>query len=93
VVSTGIGGLQPRWSADGKRLFYISLNGDLMAADVQGGTSFQNSAPQRLFGNVPLNGWNPHPAGDRVLVMRPAADAGPVPPFTMVLNWMGRLEP
>jgi hypothetical protein len=25
--------------------------------------------------------------------MRPAADAGPVPPFTMVLNWMGRLEP
>ena len=92
VISTGIGGLHPRWSADGERLFYLSLNGDLMAADVQGGTAFQNGAPQRLFGNVPLNPWSLHPKGDRVLVMRAAADTGPVPPFTMVLNWMGKLE-
>ena len=91
VVSTGIGGAWPRWSADGKRLFYVSLNGDMMAVGVQVGAGFQNGAPQRLFGNVGPAQWNLHPAGDRVLVMRSFVDAGPVPPFTMVLNWMAKL--
>ena len=64
------GGMWPRWSADGKRLFYITLNGDLIAVDVQAGASFQNSAPQRLFGNVPPASWGLSPAGDRFLFAR-----------------------
>jgi serine/threonine protein kinase len=92
VVSTGIGGGWPRWSPDGKRLLYVSLNSDLMAVDVLAGAGFQNGAPQRLFGNVPPAQWNFHPAGARVLVTRAVVETGPVPPFTMVLNWMAKLE-
>jgi serine/threonine protein kinase len=90
MISTG-GALFPRWSADGKRLFYISASGDLMAADVQAGVSFQNGPPQRLFGNVNPVAWSVSPAGDRFLFARTSASAAP-PPFTMVLNWMARLE-
>ena len=69
MISAG-GGLWPRWSADGKRLFYLALNGDVMAVDVQAGASFQHSAPQRLFGNVAPASWSLTPAGDRFLFAR-----------------------
>ena len=89
------GGLLPTWSVDGKRLFYMTLNGELMAVDVPAGPNFQHGAPQRLFGAggttpTPLN---QHPAGDRFLVLRPSVTSGPPPPFTLVLNWMAKLEP
>jgi hypothetical protein len=48
MLSTNGGGF-PRWSADGKRLFYGALNGDVMAVDVQADASFQNGVPRRLF--------------------------------------------
>ena len=54
----------PRWRADGKRLFYLSLNGDMMAVDVQAGAGFQNGAPQRLFSNMPPAPWSLHPSGN-----------------------------
>ena len=92
AVSAG-GGVFPRWSADGTRLFYLTLSGDVMTVDVQAGASFQHSAPQRLFGNVAPAPWSLTPAGDRFLVSRTSVGAGPPPPFTMVLNWMGRLRP
>jgi hypothetical protein len=37
-VSTG-GGAQPRWRGDGKELFYLSLDGALMAVNVRAGTT------------------------------------------------------
>jgi Tol biopolymer transport system component len=87
------GGLQPQWSADGKRLFYLSLNGDLIAVDVRDGASFQSSAPQRMFGGVSTSlTWNVSPDGDRFLFLRWGVLAGPPPPFTLVLNWMAKLE-
>lgn len=91
MISTS-GGVLPRWSADGKRLFYLALNGDLMAVDVQAGASFQSGAPQRLFGSVNLAAWSPGPSGDRFLFSRLSVGAGPPPPFTIVLNWMAKLE-
>lgn len=86
------GGVFPRWSANGKRLFYISMNSELTAVDVQPGTSFGYSSPQRVFGPVPPAQWSPNPRSDRFLFLRLASTSGPPPPFTMVLNWMARLE-
>jgi eukaryotic-like serine/threonine-protein kinase len=86
------GGGQPRWSADGKRLFYLTGIGDVMAVDIRAGASFQNSTPQRLLGGNMAASLNVHPTGDRLLMMRPDASAGPPPPFTLVLNWMTKLE-
>jgi len=86
------GGAFPRWSLDGKRLFYVSMSSELTAIDVQTGSGFGYGAPQRVFGGVPPAQWSPTPRGDQFLFLRLPSNAGPPPPFTMVLNWMARLE-
>jgi Tol biopolymer transport system component len=44
------GGSEPKWRADGRELFYLAPNGDLMAVDVDTtGTTFTSGAPRRLF--------------------------------------------
>jgi eukaryotic-like serine/threonine-protein kinase len=91
MVSTN-GGIAARWSADGRRLYYTTSNGEMMAVDIQAGVTFQSGVPQRLFNAQALGQWNLSPGGDRFLVMRPSASSGPPPPFTMVLNWMTKLE-
>ena len=95
MVSSG-GGLFPRWGADGKRLFYL-FNADLMAVDIQAGVSFQKGVPKRLFSVINqaaggTGGWSLSPSNDRFLFIRASATSGPPPPFTMVLNWMAKLE-
>ena len=49
LVSAG-GGSEPRWSRDGKELFYVSNEtGDLMAVSVTLGDQFAFQPPRRLF--------------------------------------------
>jgi eukaryotic-like serine/threonine-protein kinase len=93
MVST-TGGAIPRWTNDGKHLFYFSLNGALMAADILPGSTFQSSTPQRLFSDVSLTPapYSVSAAGDRFLFQQVATNTGPPPPFTVVLNWMSRLK-
>jgi len=44
------GGAQAHWSADGKELYYVDLNGKLMAVDItRTGTSIQFGLPKALF--------------------------------------------
>jgi eukaryotic-like serine/threonine-protein kinase len=92
MVSSG-GGLFPRWSTDGKRLFY-TFNADMMAVDIQAGVSFQSGVPKRIFTVISQGGgaWALSPSNDRFLFIRVGATSGPPPPFTMVLNWMAKLE-
>jgi serine/threonine-protein kinase len=47
LVSTG-GGTEPRWSRDGRELYWVS-GGKLMAAPVPPGPSFNPGAPRALF--------------------------------------------
>jgi serine/threonine protein kinase/Tol biopolymer transport system component len=47
-VSTS-GGMEPHWRADGKELFYLGLDGALMAVDVESGEAFEFGAPHALF--------------------------------------------
>jgi len=49
LVSKG-GGIYPRWRADGKRLFYSTLNSQLMAVEIDAGKGFLAGTPRRLFG-------------------------------------------
>jgi hypothetical protein len=92
------GGAQPRWGRDGKELFYLALNGQLMAAAVKTGTSrletavpralFQTGVTEDLLGHV-------HYAvsrdGQRFLVNL-SADEDHGAPITVVLNWQARLR-
>ena len=47
-VSTG-GGVMPRWRRDGKELFYISPDSQMMAVDVTTRPVFQSGHPHPLF--------------------------------------------
>jgi Tol biopolymer transport system component len=92
MVST-TDGAYPRWSGDGRRLFYMGASGDFMTADVQAGTTFQSGTPRRLFGNLRLTPYGSTLAGDRFLFADySSATPGPPPPFTVVQNWYTRLK-
>ncbi len=56
VVSTG-GGSKPRWSRDGKEIFYISPDGTLMTVPVKMAGDFTAGKPEKLF-RLPGAGQN-----------------------------------
>jgi Tol biopolymer transport system component len=92
MISTN-GGYAPRWRPDGKQLYYIALSGDVIVTDVQAGVSFQFGVPHRLFyAGTGGASWSMTAKADRFLFLRPVVSPGPPPPFTMVLNWMSKLE-
>jgi Tol biopolymer transport system component len=85
------GGSQHRWRSDGKEVFYIGLDGGLMAAEIKAkGASLEVGRIERLFGGLPVStGPMPYdvaPGGQRFLadfqIEQPAAQ-----PLTLVQNW------
>ena len=92
-ISTA-GGLQPKWRRDGKELFYLGLDGTLMAVALRLDTLAEPARPQPLFATrvTPTTGfvWHEYdvsPDGQRFLVNTAAhASSSPV---VVVLNWPG----
>jgi eukaryotic-like serine/threonine-protein kinase len=89
-VSTG-GGVLPRWSDDGKELFYIA--GDaLMAVAMRPDGSFD--APRRLFDrsgflvNPRFHSYAVSPDGKRFLMMQREPGSAPRQ-LNVILNWSG----
>jgi Tol biopolymer transport system component len=87
------GGVGPFWRRDGKELFYLAADGQLMAVPVNtDAASFQAGIPKPLFQPqiVPIANWRniyfPSPDGQRFLMLTPTADAKPEP-ITVVVNW------
>jgi Tol biopolymer transport system component len=76
------GGLMPHWRHDGRELFYLALDGVLMAAPVKLGSAAEVGAPVALFATgiqfVPqhkawMNQYAVARGGERFLINRPAA--------------------
>ena len=95
TVST-TGGSEPRWRADGREIYYLSLDQKLMAVRVGPGPSF--GAPTELFQARVAVGvssqrthYVPSRDGRRFLINTPAGDAAIVP-ITVVLNWTAALK-
>ena len=95
-VSTS-GGAQVRWRPDGRELFYVALDGRLMAAPIQAAAYGQIVAgiPVSLFaahlGRVLSIGaqYVVSPDGQRFLMNSIAQNASPTP-IRLVLNWHPR---
>ena len=88
-ISVG-GGRSPRWSRDGQELFYLSLEGRLMAVPLQAASgSLDAGVPVGLFETRISAGETEYAvsADGRFLINLPADDAAA--PVTVVLNWMG----
>jgi len=93
-VSTGGGGYV-RWRRDGKELFFINSEEEMMAVDVRAGTSFEFGTPKALFKLPPIpntNYWyyDVAPGGDRFLVTVPVVTKQA--PLSLVLNWTAALR-
>jgi serine/threonine protein kinase len=95
-VST-TGGSQARWRPDGKELFYVALDGRLMAVPISvapGGSVLDPGTPVPLFAThigPALRGssrqnYMVSPDGQRFL-MNAVVGEGPAAPITLILNW------
>jgi eukaryotic-like serine/threonine-protein kinase len=91
-VSTA-GGTYPRWSADGKELFYVAPNGKLMAVPITArGPTFQSGGPVALFQTriyTPadaLAGFQYDVSRDGRFLMNTVLEDSNVP-ITLIQNW------
>jgi eukaryotic-like serine/threonine-protein kinase len=92
-VAAGAG--YPRWRRDGKELFYGTVNGELMAVEVQADTAFRTGAPRVLFRPPSVRRYknrSPYAVtsdGQRFLLNRQEVM---YPPVTVLLNWNAGLK-
>ena len=88
------GGMASRWRADGKEIFFLSLDATMMAARVETSRGFTPTIPESLFATglslVTLRPYVVAPDGQRFLIPTAVDGRGP-PPVTVVLNWPARL--
>jgi Tol biopolymer transport system component/predicted Ser/Thr protein kinase len=93
LVSNGLS-VHPRWSPDGKQLYYIKLGGQVTAVDIDTRSGFRAGAPRVVFRGVPptlIPGWDLSRDGKRFLFVT-APRTGSTVPFTVVLNWAAGLK-
>jgi Tol biopolymer transport system component len=78
LVSTA-GGSHPRWSHDGRELFYFDASAALIAVPVIAGPAFATGVPKRLFAGQAYGAqgteFDVSPDGQRFLMTRPAGAA------------------
>jgi len=96
TISAG-GGVEPKWSRDGRELYYLAFDGKLMSVPVSG-PGFAAGRPTPLF-QTPLRVTPTSPTRDRrydvapdgkFLIVTPG-ERGPFAPFTVVVNWAKEL--
>jgi Tol biopolymer transport system component/tRNA A-37 threonylcarbamoyl transferase component Bud32 len=99
---TAQGGIEPKWRRDGRELYYLALDGNLMAVpikDTRPDQAFEAGTPITLFPTaLPVSRtqsprdrrYDVAPDG-RFLIATPAVAGGPEP-VTAVVNWASGLE-
>ncbi len=68
-------GRDPRWSADGREIFYRSASDSLLAVPVVPGPGFSTGSPRALFSLRGVAAWDIAPNGKRFLLVRAIAAA------------------
>ena len=87
-VSDG-GGFAPRWRGDGRELFYLKIDGSVMAVTVNTAAGAAPRSATRLFmalGVFPE--WGVTHDGRRLLF---AVPTGPTPPLQIIQDWQSLL--
>ena len=91
------GGTQPRWRKDGRELFYLSLDGKLMAVPLQLEPTLEPGVPKMLF-QTSITSVDPvrdqydaTADGQRFTTLSPVG--APIQnPIIVVLNWTAGLK-
>jgi serine/threonine protein kinase len=91
------GGIDPQWRRDGRELFYLSPQGQIMAVDFKGGTSAEVALPKQLFptrirGTGGTAGQYAVSAdGQRFLITQSLEEVRQIP-ITVLTNWTASLK-
>ena len=89
------GGTEPRWNRNGRELFFIDLQNNLVSVDVEASAAgFQPGAARKLFqfhGAGGLWRYDVSPDGERFLVTDPL-DEDLASPVTLITDWPRKLE-
>ena len=89
------GGVYPRWSRDGKELYYIAPDATMMAASIRAtATTIDAGVPTTLFqtrrlgggSNVIGRGHQYHVARDGRFLVNVDTESG-APPITLLMHW------
>jgi serine/threonine-protein kinase len=84
-VTTG-GGIDARWTSDGRRLFY-RVDGRIMVTPVVQTEPFRTGEPT-LFTDIGVRGWDVAPDGSYIIAIEELAPPRP----RLVLNWFEELK-
>jgi Tol biopolymer transport system component len=85
------GGESPRWSADGREIFYLDPgNNQVMAVDVDGGTTLRLGRPHPVF-EQRTRDWDVTPDGRRFIVRRLPQTEESRANLQVVVNWFEEL--
>jgi serine/threonine protein kinase/Tol biopolymer transport system component len=90
-ISTN-GGFRPRWSRDGKRIYYIDPNQKIMTVEIKENSNFEFGQPEEFFA-LPRNISDLclSPDGSRILFVTSLSEMETTP-ITLVLNWTARIK-
>jgi serine/threonine protein kinase len=92
------GGIQPRWSRDGRELYFVSKGETMMVAPFEPSSGVPTAPPARLFdvpisyafgSHVPLR-YDVSPDGRFLIIVRASKELPP--PLVLVLNWQAGLK-
>jgi Tol biopolymer transport system component len=91
------GGGAPRWRGDGKEIFFVTPDGNLMSVDIKLGDTVSVGIPHKLFHfdsrngtEVAANGYDVAKNGQRFLIVSASEETNS--PITVVVNWWVELE-
>jgi serine/threonine protein kinase/Tol biopolymer transport system component len=85
------GGAQPLWRGDGKELYYLTLDGKMLAIDIMAGATLKTGVQKFLFETrvrhpkPVMDQYGVSPDGQLFLVAEPLERVAK--PITVVLNW------
>ena len=91
------GGNFPIWSKDGKELYFLGLDGKMMAAEVRSvpgkdGATFERGVPKPLFdAHMAGDAWFDVSKDGKFLIPVPVEQPG-VAPINIVVNWQAALK-
>jgi hypothetical protein len=87
------GGRSPRWRGDGKEIFYLSPDNQMMAAEVEErGNGIEVGAAQALFRAASAPTFSPYDvtSDGKKFVINTLAELST--PLTLVVNWAANLK-
>ena len=87
------GGRLPRWSRDGRELFYVTADGTVSATPIASGPPLEIGGPKALFTRGSRARWSSfEPTRDGRFIAVEPVQYGAEMPLHVILNWPASLH-